>query len=132
MSKYRLWDKQDKRMIYAEEATNSKEVLAIGLHGLPIIVDEYSFKPDQTDQVTAWNVDDRMIPMQCMGVKDKNGKEIYVGDIITHPPHWHDQSEITVVEHIHQFCGDFGHYGSEEDIEVVGNLYETPQLAPKK
>jgi hypothetical protein len=132
MGKYRLWDKQENRMIYADEATKSKDVYAIGLHGLPIIVDADSFKPDQTDQVTAWNVDHCMIPMQSLERQDKHGKEIYVGDIITHPPHWHDQSEITVVEHIHQFCGDFGHYGSEEDIEVVGNLYETPQLAPKK
>lgn len=63
-------------MIYAEDAKNHKTVLAIGLHGLPIAVDEDSFRDGQ---IVGWNVDHRYVPMLSTGLKSKTGKEYLSG-----------------------------------------------------
>jgi hypothetical protein len=70
---FRFWDKFERKMIYPEDAKNSKEVLAIGLHGLPITVDLDSFRDGG---VVAWNVDHRYVPMQWTGYRDKSGKDL--------------------------------------------------------
>ncbi len=127
-------------MIYADEALNSKEVLAIGLHGLPIVVDADSFRDGE---VVGWNVDHRYIPLWCTGLKDTHGKEIYEGDIVC-------------INHPHDMTGDFtnaigevfwwdeegGWYHSNNNgrppkrmwpyVEVIGNIYEHPELLEQK
>jgi len=69
---------------------------------------------------------------QFTGLKDKNGKEIYEGDIIEHEPHWDDNRSMSKV-------GKFGispfHVGdysvSSDDCKVIGNIYENPELIKK-
>jgi uncharacterized phage protein (TIGR01671 family) len=117
--KFRAWDKAKQRMFPVFDLIWSN---GSGL----LIGDEQS---GRTLKYLYQNSDE-VVLMQYTGLNDCQGKEIYVGDIITHPPHWRGGREITVVESIHEFCGDLGHY--LEPIEIIGNLYETPQLAPKK
>lgn len=77
--------------------------------------------------------------MQYTGLKDKNGKEIYEGDIMTHPieKRWFPW----VIEfHGASFClvniGIDGYkhepmYLTEDRVserEIVGNIYENPEL----
>ena len=81
---------------------------------------------------------DRLEIMQYTGLKDKNGKEIYEGDIIRHD--W-GLNKITfedysfTAEHIISFDGEFNCnlYLSEigSDCEVIGNIYENPELIEK-
>jgi len=77
--------------------------------------------------------------MQFTGLKDKNDKEIYEGDIIRIKHPHKDRTFIGVVEYIDYIfgCKDFyfphfdipWHIFSEgtECIEIIGNIYENPE-----
>lgn len=77
-----------------------------------------------------WNV------MQFTGLKDKNGKEIYEGDIF----HMGDLTILYVCDF------DNGYFGGrqttnksrvglaywQDQIEIIGNMYETPELLKQR
>jgi uncharacterized phage protein (TIGR01671 family) len=72
------------------------------------------------------------------GLKDKNGKEIYEGDVVI--KHSWRGDERVVVEfnngcfiagYIVHDLGSEGNCMREEEFTVIGNIYENPELTPK-
>ena len=66
--------------------------------------------------------------MQYTGLKDKNGKEIYEGDILNSVGFY--LSEVKYDDNYAQFVAtDINFLDSEEqEWEVIGNIYENPEL----
>lgn len=125
--KFRIWDTGLGRMFHPNGDT-LKEIVeaAMGCTG-----DE-------------WWVDDDDVIMQFTGLKDKNGKEICEGDIIRNNG---QNNQLAIVDpgvakikvsYGHGDCGYdaalsyFSYYGDGEDIEVIGNIYENPELTKAK
>ena len=78
------------------------------------------------------------IVMQYIGLKDKNGKEIYEGDIIAVD---NENDVITVCKYetgcfiLEDKC--YGHWTRQlhnqpERLKIIGNIYENPELLKKQ
>ena len=91
---------------------------------------------DKNDEYLGLVYEDDLIIMQYTGLKDKNGREIYEGDIVRFK-----DGLIAKVE----FDPEFGAFVvvSEDDVvplyrlmrlepEVIGNIYENPELLEGK
>ena len=117
--KFRAWDKETKTMNGMAEIYRNRN-----------------------QEIELHSRDESIILMQSTGLKDKNGKEIFEGDIITNGEAVVDVKNhptlgfYTVVNGVERFFGsntsikDF-----EKDVEVfssvteiIGNIYENPEL----
>ena len=76
---------------------------------------------------------------QCSTVKDKNGVEMYEGDIVYGAAHWLERYKPAVVTFRNGSFGLLWHRGDVEEFnpftslcnveyEVVGNIYDNPEL----
>jgi uncharacterized phage protein (TIGR01671 family) len=112
--KFRAWDKKEKRMLPVD-AVNffNKSIVSNRARG------EHSGGQLGFIEVEL---------MQYTGLKDKNGKEIYEGDIIKS-----GNGALGVVKWRHfgfeqDMIKTLGWWVIQEDGEVIGNIYENPEL----
>ncbi|QTR81160.1 hypothetical protein JC777_00290 (plasmid) [Bacillus cytotoxicus] len=69
--------------------------------------------------------------MQYTCLKDKNGKEIYEGDIVKvsgHPFVVDGKYKVYYNEHMELSCGSYHMFRMKNWAEVIGNIYENPEL----
>ena len=122
--------------------------------GEKMVIVKESFDLRTTDTVTVATVrlndalaDKSVVWMQSTGVKDKNGVEIFEGDAVTfhafgfngHETEYEGKGIITyrpdcmcfviAAKECDWFVEDTSHF-DEPCIEVIGNLYENPELPP--
>lgn len=74
----------------------------------------------------AFTTPSRFIPLQCTGKKDKNNKLIFAGDIVRE----YDEYGYVMTKEV-VFLEDvmFGfNINVEFDYEIIGNIYENPEL----
>lgn len=80
--------------------------------------------------------------MQYTGLKDKNGKEIYEGDVIEHIQGIYDRTkikekvfwndELAGFNPFSDYDSDCDIYVEMETVEIIGNIHENPELLEGK
>lgn len=137
--KFRAWDNKDGRMYIGNEPFrgDTEKNIAVELDGSVVVEDHEEYYPSimSYDYRAVAPFSETLVLMQFTGLLDKNGKEIYEGDLVrAHYP------SLDTLE-THQICqvvyaepefvmingeGDDLSLGGE--VEIVGNIYENPEL----
>jgi uncharacterized phage protein (TIGR01671 family) len=121
--KYRMWNKKEKKM-YDIGVLDFDDKKAYMRGYLNYTVSNYMFENIEL--------------MQYTGLHDKNGKEIYEGDVLrfsevdTAIVKWNEKYSYFMVKPIQDYYFDsdvLGHTLEYNDsVEVIGNIYENPDL----
>lgn len=115
------------------------KVIAISLSENPFVSVAYDWEDEASYhwRVATYPGDDCEV-MQYTGVVDKNGKEIYEGDVVRHENG--RVTDVTWDNDTYSFQFDVSRwvidqeYGcvSSGEVEVIGNIYENPNLLETK
>ncbi|HGR4486099.1 TPA: YopX family protein, partial [Streptococcus pneumoniae] len=129
--KFRVWVKIGKRMVFSDD------ILAIDYENKEIVTQQVYFEnglPDDRD-IYCYDFDEIEL-MQSTGLKDKNGKEVFIGDIVKctrgclHEVYLEKEYGGTFIGGMPAvYLKGFGDgYAWTEYEEIIGNIYENPEL----
>lgn len=129
--KFRAWDEEDERMYCDDKVI----VTFIGF-----LEEVYVKRNSTVDELIDYKL------MQYTGLKDKNDKEIYEGDILKGTTKGNSE-EVLAITYVKWDRGQFDlftemtsdswedalyNYMQFFDVEVIGNIYENPELLEGK
>ncbi|HGP9035228.1 TPA: YopX family protein [Streptococcus pneumoniae] len=129
--RYRVWIKTEKRMFFSDD------ILAIDYENEEIVTQQIYFENGLPDDRDIYCYDfDEIDLMQSTGLKDKNGKEVFVGDIIKctrgclHEVYIEKEYGGTFIGGMPSIYlkGLLSGYAWTEHEEIIGNIYENPEL----
>ena len=122
MLRYRAWDKHGQKMFANDEliiwngnvyANDSKKLTCNNLKG--------------------WSIDDEYL-MQSTGLFDKNGQEIFEGDVVRVLDSLYtvfydiEEGSYRLKPHDDRWVVDYmSNFSSEESFEIIGNIYENKE-----
>ncbi|HHG8181195.1 TPA: YopX family protein [Streptococcus pneumoniae] len=133
--RYRAWIKTEKRMFFSDD------ILAIDYENKEIVTQQVYFEnglPDDRD-IYCYDFDEIEL-MQSTGLKDKNGKEVFVGDIIKctrgclHEVYIEKEYGGTYFGGMPAvYLKDLREgYAWTEHEEIIGNIYENKEFGGRK
>ena len=132
--KFRAWDKSKRRMWWnVQDAYDT-----LGNHD----TEDYRGKKEQEFYPSSFGHalgDLNLIVMQYTGLNDKNGKEIYEGDVVEWDhiandgdKRWHSPVTLGNIPHEEEGTDQWGWIASDCFIDsqciVIGNVHENPEL----
>lgn len=134
--KYRFWDKKNNLMINPSEQLSNVEYTKLETMYLK---DEWYITPEITLTDSLNYFDNRPFEiMQCTGLKDKNDKLIYEGDIVKISPSgfFDNDRDIFYIKFTDGYRLAYQDWQTLDTIggfsnklfEIIGNIYETPEL----
>ena len=111
---FRAWHEKQSKMIYFDDIT---------------FWNDYEFWGSPENNQCQWrgNINELKV-MQSTGLKDKNGREIFEGDILKSncacaDVNWFDGRFVIDVWNLSTFLQD-------KDSEIIGSIYKNPDLLP--
>ncbi len=153
--KFRAWHTELKKMFSAEE---------MGADQVTLMPNGQGFINVSGDSTRLSHFLPQMIPMQFTGLHDRNGKEIWEGDIVKagelghlhRDSSYHSYSKVNPgdlffvkklksgftlmdiktpsdcnIPNLHTNINNYNFWNGSKDLEVIGNIYESPELLIK-
>lgn len=145
--KFKIWDKTEKKFLPLDSKTeNTDSWISIDNTGVYLVE-----RDNARDVAFFTDITEDVIILQCTGLKDKNDKLIYEGYIVKYfcPAEYcsdglhkcpecysgeigsvHYDEDLAMYEYRSESgeCPLTDNINTEEDLEIIGNIYENPEL----